>query len=275
MRNFLRLIYSFNFFFLFLVFDGFSLYLIFQNNNFQRARFIEFSHKISGSIYESLDNIKSYLSLRENNRILALENAELKNRLASIRKIVREKKDTLIDTTYHLQYTCFSAKVINNTVSKQYNYITLNKGSIDGVKPDMAVITNSGIVGIVEGVSNNYSTVLPILNRNFRVSAKLKNNNFLGSISWEGINPEECTLSDIPHHVIIHKGDTVITTGYSMVFPEGIPIGVIVDFNLKGGNFYTIKLKLTCDLRKINYVQVVDNLNKTEQSELEKKLKHD
>jgi rod shape-determining protein MreC len=275
MRNFLRLIYSYNFFFLFLVFEGFSLYLIIQNNNFQRARFIEVSHKFSGSIYESMDNIKGYLALRENNRILALENAALKNKLATIRRIIREKKDTLIDTTYHQQYSYFSAKVINNTVSKQYNYITLNKGAVDGVKPDMAVITNTGIVGIVEGVSSNYSTVLPILNRNFKVSGKLKYNNFLGSVSWEGINAEECTLSDIPHHVIIHKGDTVVTTGFSMVFPEGIPIGVITDFNLKNGNFYVIKLRLTCDLRKINYVQVIDNLNKTEQSDLEKKLKHD
>ena len=261
MRNFLRLIYSYNFFFLFLVFDGFSLYLIIQNNNFQRARYIEFSHKFSGSIYERMDNIKGYLALRENNRILALENSALKNKLASIRRIVREKKDTLIDTTYHQQYSYFSAKVINNTVSRQYNYITLNKGSVDGVKPDMAVITNTGIVGIVEGVSTNYSTVLPILNRNFKVSGKLKNNNFLGSVSWEGINAEECTFSDIPHHVIIHKGDTIVTTGFSMVFPEGIPIGVITDFNLKNGNFYVIKLRLTCDLRKINYVQIIDNLN--------------
>ncbi len=260
---------------MFLVFDGFSLYLIIENNNFQRARYIEFSHKISGNIYEKLDYIKGYLSLRETNKQLALENADLKNKLESIRKIVREKKDTLLDTLYHQQYTCFSAKVINNTVTKQYNFITLNKGLIDGVKPDMAVITNTGIVGIVEGVSENFSTVIPILNRNFRVSAKLKNSNFLGSVSWEGINPEECTLSDIPHHVVINIGDTVVTTGYSMVFPEGIPIGIIKDFNLKNGNFYTIRLRLTCDLRNINYVKVVYNLSKTEQSELEKKWKHD
>jgi rod shape-determining protein MreC len=260
---------------LFLALDGFSLYLIFQNNNFQRAKFIEFSHRISGNIYEGLDNVKVYLSLRETNKNLAAENAELKNKLASIRSIIKEKKDTLLDTIYKQQYTCFSAKVINNSVNKQYNYITLNKGFKDGVKPDMAVITRSGIVGIVDGVSNNYATVLPVLNRNFKVSAKIKKTNFLGSISWEGINPEECTLSDIPHHVKIQKGDTVVTTGYSMVFPEGLPIGVITDFNLKNGNFYTIKLRLTCDLRKINYVQVVDYLNKTEQTDLEKKVKHD
>ena len=275
MNNLLKLIYTYHFFLLFVVFDGLSLYLIVQNNDFQRARYIEYSHKVSGSIYEELDNIKGYLALRETNRILALENSDLKNKLATIRRIVKEKKDTLLDTTYRQQYTCISAKVINNTVTKQYNYITLNKGLNDGVKPDMAVITNDGIVGIVEGVSANFSTVLPILNRNFRVSGKLKTNNFLGSVSWEGINPEECTLSDIPHHVAINKGDTVVTTGYSMVFPEGIPIGVITDYSLKNGNFFTIKLRLTCDLRNINYVQVVDNLNKTEQSDLEKKLKHD
>jgi len=274
-RNLLNIIYSYHFFLLFLTLGGFSLYLIIQNNNFQRATFIEFSHHLSGDIYQKLDNVKVYLSLREANQNLAIENAELRNKLNAIGKIIKEKKDTLVDTIYRQRYTCFSAKVINNSVTKQYNYITLDKGSKDGVQPDMSVITSSGIVGIVEGVSKNFSTVLPILNRNFRVSAKIKKVNFMGSVSWEGISPEECSLSDIPHHVIIHKGDTVITTGYSMVFPEGIPIGVITDFNLKNGNFYTIKLRLTCDLRKLNYVQVIDNLYKTEQLNLEKVLKHD
>lgn len=275
MRNLLRLIYTYHFPILFFALCGLSFFLIFQNNNFQRTKYIQFSHTASGGFYGGIDNFKVYLSLKEANRQLSQENAELRNKLETFRKITRDKRDTVIDTTYKQEYFYQSAKVINNTVSKQYNYITLNKGSEQGIKADMAVITKKGIVGIVEGVSENFATVLPVLNRNFKVSAKLKRSNFLGNLSWDGFSPEECLLNDIPHHVVLQKGDTVITTGYSSIFPEGIMIGTVKEFNMKDGNFYTIKLKLSCDLRSLSYVMVVSDLKKGEQVKLENKTKHD
>jgi rod shape-determining protein MreC len=275
MRNLLKLLYAYYFVILFIFLECLSLFLIIENNQFQRAKFIQFAQNVSGSIFGTIDNFKAYLSLKEANKILATENAQLHNELASIHKIEKVKKDTAIDLVHKQHYTYMASRVINNSVSKQYNFITLNKGIKDGIKQDMAVISPLGIVGVVEGVSENYATVLSVLNRNFKVSAKIKKNHYFGTLSWNGLNSEICILSDIPHHVLISKGDTIITSGYSNVFPEGIMIGVIQEFDLKDGNFYTIRVKLSNDFRNLNYVMVVDNLMKNEQFELEKKAEHD
>lgn len=275
MRNLLKLLYAYYFLILFIVLESFSLFLIVENNQFQRAKFIQFAQNVSGNLYGKIDNFKAYLSLKEANRALASENAGLRNKLGSLNQIEKAKKDTFFDPLYRQQYTYRSARVINNSVGKQYNFITLNKGSWDGIAQDMAVISPSGIVGVVEAVSEHYSIVLAVLNRNFKVSAKIKKNNYFGTLSWNGLNSEICQLSDIPHHVKIAKGDTIITSGYSNVFPEGIKIGVIDDFDLKDGNFYMIRVKLSSDFRNLNYVTLIDNLMKAEQSELEKKTTHD
>jgi rod shape-determining protein MreC len=275
MRNILKLLYKFHFFLLFVAFEILSLIFIVQNNNYQRASYIQLSNSVSGRIFQGIDNFKVYFSLREANELLSKENEELRNKLTTFRKVIHEKKDTLLDTTFKQRYTYMSAKVVNSSVSKQYNYITLNKGSEDGVKPDMSVISPKGIVGVVTGVSSHFATVLPVINRNFKLSAKLKKSNFFGPLSWPGLNPEICMLNDIPHHVQIHKGDTVITTGYSGVFPEGIPIATVKEFEIKDGNFYIIKLQLTTDFRSLNYVTIVGDLQKLEQMDLEKRLQHD
>jgi rod shape-determining protein MreC len=273
MRNLLKLLYAYNNLILFVLLEGFAIFLIAENNNFQGTKLTQFSQGISGSFYKTLDNFQVYFSLKETNRLLAKENVDLRNRLASIRKIIREKRDTAIDTLYKQTYTYFSAKVINNSVNKQFNYLTLNKGSNDGIKADMAVITPEGIVGVVIGVSGNFSTVLSVLNKDFFLNTKFKKNNEYGLLSWNGLNPDICILNDIMFHVNIKVGDTLVV-GHSHSFPSGIPVGVVKDFDLKSGRF-TIKVKLANDFRRLNYVIVVDNLMKQEQKELEQKLKHD
>jgi len=252
-----------------------AIFLIAENNQFQGTKITQFSQGLSGSFYKKLDNFKVYFSLKEANETLAKENTELKNKLASIRKIIREKKDTIIDTLYKQQYSYFSAKVINNSVNKQYNYITLNKGSNDGIKPDMAVISPGGIVGVVIGASPNYSTVLSVLNKYFTVDTKLKKGSSHstdhGQLTWNGLNPDIATLNDILFHVKIHVGDTLVVNN-SHSFPEGIPVGTIKEFELKSDR-YIIKVKLANDFRRLNYVSVVDNLMKQEQKDLEKKVR--
>jgi rod shape-determining protein MreC len=277
MRNLLKLLYAYNNLILFVLLEGLAIFLIAENNQFQGTKITQFSQGLSGSFYKNLDNFKVYFSLKQTNDILAKENIELKNKLASIRKIIREKKDTLIDTLYKQQYTYFSAKVINNSVNKQYNYITLNKGSNDGIKPDMAVISPDGIVGVVIGASPNYSTVLSVLNKYFTVDAKLKKGSSQttdhGQLTWNGLNPDIATLNDILFHVKVHVGDTLVVNN-SHSFPEGIPVGTIKEFELKSDR-YIIKVKLVNDFRRLNYVSVVDNLMKQEQKDLEKKVRHD
>ncbi len=274
MRNFLNLLYKYHYFLLFLFLEGFALFLIIQNNSFHRAKYLEFSTGFSGGAYKQISGLKQYFSLKGTNNDLAQENIKLRNKLATFRKIIREKKDSLIDTTYKQRYNYFSARVVNNSVNKLYNYITLNKGAKDGVKLDMAVISSTGIVGFVNGISENFATVIPVINKDFRVSGMFKSNGFWGSVAWPGYNPEVCNLNEVPLHVKFKVGDTIVTTGSSS-FPEGIPIGTVLESEFKGGNFYNIKLKLANDFRSTNYVMLVGDLMKAEQLGLEKKTKHD
>jgi rod shape-determining protein MreC len=216
-----------------------------------------------------VENIKDYLSLRSENRMLAEENARLYNRLGS--SFSQQAPDSVYigDSVKPKHYLFITAKVVNNTVNKQFNFITLDKGSLDGIAPEMAVIGSEGIIGVVKSVSKNYSSVLSVLNRDFMVSARIKSNGYFGPLSWNGDNTEYATLVDIPHHVKITPGDTVITSGFGGIFPEGHHIGVIADFHLKGGNYYVIRVKLSTDFRKLNYVQVIRNFAKNETDSLD------
>lgn len=274
MRNFLNLLYRYHNILLFLFLEIFALSLIVRNNSFQRSKYIQFSTSFSGGIFRQVSGLKQYFTLKSTNADLAQENIELRNKLASFRKQIKEKKDTLIDTLYKQRYVYFTARVVNNSVNKLYNYMTLNKGSNDGVKLDMAVITNKGIVGFVNGVSEHFSTVMPVINRDFKVAGKFKSNGFWGSVVWLGNNPDVCNFNDVSHHVKVNKGDTITTVGSSS-FPEGIPIGTVVETDFKGGNFINVKIKLANDFRAVNYVTLVDDLMKGEQIGLEKKGKHD
>jgi rod shape-determining protein MreC len=269
MRNLLRFIVQHHFLILFLLIESFSLFLLFNANPYQKVRFYSLSHAISGRMSTRVENLKDYLSLRNENRALAEENARLYNRLGS--SFSREIPDSVYigDSVRPVKYFYVTAKVVNNTVNKQFNYITLDKGSKSGVKPEMAVIGSDGIVGIVKSVSENYSSVLSVINRDFMVSARIKSNGYFGPLSWNGNNTEYATLVDIPHHVKITPGDTVITSGFGGVFPEGHHIGVIVDSHLKGGNYYVIRVKLSTDFRKLNYVQIIKNYSKKETDSLD------
>jgi len=269
MRNLLRFIVQYHFLILFLVIETFSMFLLFTANPYQKVRFYSFSHSVSGRMSTRVENIKDYLSLRGENRMLAEENARLYNRLGSSFSENAPDSVYIGDSIKPENYFYITAKVVNNTVNKQFNYITLDKGTLSGVTPEMAVIGSEGIIGVVKSVSENYSSVLSVLNRDFMVSARIKSNGYYGPLSWNGDDTEFATLVDIPHHVKVTAGDTIITSGFGGVFPEGHPIGVIADFRLKGGNYYVIKVKLSTDFRKLNYVQVIRNFAKNETDSLD------
>lgn len=270
MRNLLKLLYAYHFLLMFIALEVLCAIFLFQYNKFHRAAYATASKAISGIIYNKVNDLKIYLSLRETNEALAKENASLRNYLKinyntfDTSKIV--VRDTLLNQLFHYQ----QAKVVSNSVNKQLNYITINKGLKNGIKPEMAVIGPNGVVGIIDGVTDHYANIISLLNINLKISAKLKKNNYLGSAIWEGKDYEYCTLTDIPQHVIVNIGDTIVTTGFSESFPEGVMIGTVADYNLKDGNFYHINVKLSTIFKTLNYVYVVDNLMKTEQRKLEK-----
>ena len=270
MRNIFVFIWRNHFVFLFLILQSFAIYLLIQNNNYQRAGFINSANKVSGNFLNAYSNITEYFSLKNANEILAAENAELKKHHPNSYFKYDVQVFNINDTIYRQQYTYRAARVVNKSVNKRNNYLTLNRGSLHGVEQDMAVITPLGVVGIVKNVSENFCTVLSMLHVNSKISAQIKNNNYFGSMVWNGNDASVVNLVDIPSHVKLHKGDTVVTTSFSTIFPEGIVVGTIEEFELKAGdNFYTIKVKPGTDFRSVTNVYVVGNLLKNEQLQLE------
>jgi len=269
MKNLVRFIIQHHFLILFVLIESFSLFLLFSANPYQKVRFYNASHKVSGRLSLKIENIRDYLSLHSENRKLAEENADLYNQLSSSYKIVQAGSELPRDSASAGRYSFLTAKVINNTVNKQYNYITIDRGSKSGIQPEMAVISSEGVVGMVKSVSENYSSVLSVLNRDFIISAKIKKNGYFGPLSWNGNSTDYAILVDIPHHVVFEKGDTVVTSGFGGVFPEGFLVGIIEDSRLKGGNYFEIKVKLSSDFRKLSYLHVIKNEGKPEIDALE------
>ena len=261
MRGLIRYIIRNHVFILFLLLQILSFVLIFNYNNYQRAKYFNSANYITASVYNTFNSVVRYFGLNAVNEELALENARLKSLLKDSLKTNSEIKDTT--------FRYISAYVINNSVNKQSNYITLNKGRKHGIKTDQGIIGSNGIVGVVTNVSESYSMGLSVLNQRWGISAKLKNNGFFGSISWEGGDYRTAELKEIPFHVELNAGDTIVTSSYSMIFPEGIMIGTIQSFEQpEGDNYYKIYVKLSTDFKSLSYVHVVDNLHKEEINQL-------
>ena len=168
-----------------------------------------------------------------------------------------------------------SARVINNSVNRQFNYLTINRGKADGVEPDMGVICPEGLVGVVTSVSEHYATVISVLNREFFPNAKIKRSNYFGYIDWPGNDYRYCQLNDIPLHAIFEIGDTIVSSGYSAIFPEGVLIGIVTKSNIDKGINYSLDVKLTTDFKQLDQVTLVKNLLKQEQHQLELSQIHD
>lgn len=270
MKNLLHFIVRFHFTILFIVFEIFCLLLLVNYNNYQKSEFLNSSNAISGGIYEKVSSVTDYLSLAKTNEELNRENVRLRNLLHSSYKLTTDSSFVFLDTIYKQQYIYRTAKIINNSVNKQLNYITLNKGRIHGIEREMAVVTDNGVVGVVKSVSDNFASVISVLNDRLRISAKLKGNNYHGSLIWDGLDYRKAMLKDIPFHVKIAKGDTIVTSGYSAIFPEGLQLGVVDEvMTSSGSNFQNIKVLLSNDFKSLSYVKVVGDLMKEERLKLE------
>lgn len=276
MKNFFLFLWRQYFFFLFLILEIISFILIVQNNYYQRSGFINTTNEFSGGILTMFNNVSQYFSLRGTNKDLAEENARLMNASENSFMKTDSKVFYYNDTLYQQQYEYVSAKIIRNSTNKSCNYLTLNKGSKQGITKDMGVMTSTGIVGIVNEVSENFSSVISVLHKDFKLSAKLRNNEQLGTMTWDGENYRSGELVDIPTHVKPKVGDTVVTSGYSTSFPAGILIGTVTEIKIeKGDNFYTLVVLFSTDFNNISYAYVIRNILKEEQDNLENKAQHD
>jgi len=263
-------------FFLFLLLEFFAFFYIVKSNYYQQSVFINSANAISGGIYKTQSNITNYFSLKTINKMLAEENAMLRNSQKSSFSETNNKTFVINDTLYKQQYEFTEATIISNTYNRINNYLTLNKGYNQGIRKEMGVITSQGVVGIIKDVSSNFSTVTSVLHSKSKISAKIKKNNYIGTVVWEGGDFRTATLKDIPTHVKILSGDTIETSGYSMIFPGGIPIGTIYLYNVnKGNDFYDIKIRLTTEFNKISNVYVIKSLMKEELDSLKIKSQND
>ena len=272
MRNLLNFLARFNNLIIFLILEGISFYLLANGNNYHNTRVVMGTRGITRNLEERISSSKNYFNLREANKNLAAENIQLKNKLSAL-----DRKDSSLflsvnDSVLNQQYYYTSAEVINNSANRQKNFFTVNKGTKQGVSVDMAVITGNSVAGIIVGCSENYSLAMSVLNLDFKLSARIKSNGYFGSLSWDGRNYRKAVLSEIPQHVSITVGDTIETTGYSAIVPEGIMVGTIAEFSKRGGDFYNITIQLETDFKKLHFVDIVGNLRKTEQLELEKMM---
>jgi len=271
MRNILVFIIRYHFLLIFLLLQFISVTLLVNSTYYQSSAILKAGSRVTGRFYTTVSDATDYLKLRTTNEHLAQENAMLRQ----MKGVSYLRNDTnsfwVNDTLYKQQYKYIVAKVVLNTVGKRNNYIMLDKGSRSGIQKDMAVITPTGIAGTVVNVSENFSWVMSMLNKHTRISGKILKNGQMGTVVWNGVDHLYGTLTDIPAHVKIARGDTIVSSGFSYIFPAGLMIGTITDYRVEQGeHFYTIPFKFSVDFNSLQYVYVVKNLMKEEQESLEK-----
>lgn len=272
MKNLLNFIYRNNFFFVFLLLEFICVFILIRNNGYQGSSLLNSSNAISANIYAVQASGKEYLLLKDENERLAEQNTYLLNRLKLGYAALPLKIYTRHDTLYRQDYEFMNGKVINSSVTKRNNYLTLNVGSKLGVTRDMAVISSNGIVGIVKDVSPNFSSVMSILHKDVRVYCQLKKDGVYGPLIWDGSDYRYSNLINIPTYSRIHKGDTVITSSLSGIFPEGLLVGFVESYERRQNeSFYTVKVRLSADFKKVNHISVIRYNKKAERDSLELK----
>ncbi|MDP4700276.1 MAG: rod shape-determining protein MreC [Saprospiraceae bacterium] len=247
---------------LFLLLEGISFYLIITYNDSQAKIYHNTINVISGNIANQASNIRGYFSLKEQNSILLKENAKLKAKLFNLTEKQGVKPEDLDLTVAQNQvFNLVSARVVNNSISLRNNFLSLNKGRKAGINENQGVIGENGVIGITKSVNDNYTTVMSIFNSQTKISARIKDKGYFGSLVWSNNGDVRfMTLNDIPKHVPIKLGDKVETSGYSNLFPSGIMLGKIVGKKIPpGSSTYELKVKLYQDMTKIKFAYVVIN----------------
>lgn len=275
MRHLLNFLIKYNHWFFFILLEVLAFTLLFRFNHYQQGVFFTSANRLTGRIYEISGSITSYFNLRTTNTDLLDRNMLLEQQISNMEKALREYvTDSMeIQSIKDLplsNYEIVKARVINNSLVLADNYITLDKGSSAGIHPDMGVIGVNGIVGVVYMTTPNYSVVISILNSKSSISCKIKESNYFGYLKWELGDSEHAYLRDLPRHAVFKKGDLVVTSGYSTIFPEGVVVGTVDDMSdSEDGLSYLLKVKLATDFGKISEVRVVAQSGQKELQELE------
>ena len=275
MRNLLNFLLKYNYWFLFILLEVASFVLLFRFNNYQQSVYFSSANVISGKVYEVSGGVTSYFHLKSVNEDLLDRNMMLEQQIANLEGALLEHQmdSTTVNSLKNLprmDYEVFKARVANNSINMADNYITLDKGSQDGIREEMGVVDGNGVVGIVYKTSPHFSLVISMLNSKSSISCKIVGSEYFGYLKWEHGDSRFAYLKDLPRHAEFNLGDTVVTSGYSTVFPEGIIVGTVDDMSdSNDGLSYLLKVKLAADFGKISDVRVITKTNQEEQKELE------
>ena len=269
MQQLIYFFQKFKYFLFFLLLQFIALTLIFNNLNFQNSKYVNSANALTGGLYSKVSDMSDYFSLKATNTQLIEENTLLRNFLNQKTNTSFTVDSIVIDTVkYYQKYTYTSAKIINNSYSKAFNFLTINKGTIAGLSKEMAVVNGKGIIGFTDNLSPNYGRIQSILNKNTKINARLKNGYF-GTLQWNALDYNTVQLIDIPRQAPVKIGDTIETGGKSAIFPEGILIGKVIEINNDNAVDNVINVKLFNDMSVIGPVYVIKNLQKVEIKRLE------
>ena len=277
MRNLINFLLKYNYWFLFVILEVASFVLLFRFNNYQQSVYFTSANTVVGAVYEVSGGISSYFHLKSVNEDLLDRNMLLEEQINNLEKALKERQlDSIavnsIRKMPQKDYQLFKARVIKNSLNLADNYITLDRGSSSGIHSEMGVVDGNGIVGIVYETSPSYSVVISVLNSKSNISCKIVGSDYFGYLKWEHGDTRYAYLKDLPRHAEFNLGDTVVTSGFSTVFPEGIMVGTVDDMSdSHDGLSYLLKIKLATDFGKLSDVRVIARNGQQEQKELENK----
>ncbi len=275
---------------LFILLEIISFIIIFKNNAYQQNLMFSSANIVTGKLSSSVNAVSSYFDLRKVNQSLLENNARLEMEILNLKEQMGKNVvdtlsvndifltdsamvDSLAPVGFH-SYKYMTSEVVNNSIKYMNNYITINKGSKDGIRPDMGVVSSYGVAGIVLSVKSRYSVVIPIHNTKLRISCKVKGKHYFGALTWDGKDPKYANLEGLPTHAEFEKGDTVVTSGYSAVFPENMMVGIVESYKKQNDdNFYSLKVDLATNFYSLKYLYVIENNNQKEQKEIEMEVK--
>ena len=256
MQTLWKILLRYSNFLVFIILEVAAFLLIVHNNTAPRSAMLSTANQVVAWQYERCSEVTDYFHLRSMNEQLAAENAELRNRLA--------------EAEQQTEWQYMPAKVVQMTTNQPHNYLTINRGYLDGVQQGQGVRNEDGVIGIVRTVGQRYSVVIPIINTQTNLSCRFLKNDYIGTLQWDGQDCRFAQLTDVAAHMVVNIGDTIITSGLSPVFPEGIPVGIVDNSVLKeGDSYHTIRVRLFTNFRRLKYIEVMGNSAYNEMEELQ------
>lgn len=274
MRNLLYFLKKYSNWMFFVILELASMALLFQYNSYQGSVWVTSANAMTGKIYEWDSAVESFFSLTKINESLTLRNFYLERQVSQLSRLYAEATgDTVAARREEIAaldgYRLTPAKVIANTLDREDNLITIDKGRADGIAKDMGVACGQGVVGVVYMTSDHYSIVLPVLNVRSRISCTIRKRGYFGYLTWSGGDPSTAYVEDIPRHAHFKLGDWVETNGYSSIFPHGVAVGKILQvYNSRDGLSYRLKIQLATDFGNLRDVYVINDKSIAERSRL-------